>query len=102
MARDEFDSTGSWGIVPSNYHAMLKLRLREFRRREVLHRVRNRTSPQLSTMRRAALDLAQILKARGDVATACGLLAPLCARFTEGHDTADLKDAKALLKELNG
>jgi ATP/maltotriose-dependent transcriptional regulator MalT len=51
---------------------------------------------------RAALDLAQIFKARGDVATACGLLAPLCAKFTEGYDTADFKDAKALLKELNG
>ena len=51
---------------------------------------------------RAALDLAQILKARGDVATACGLLAPLCAKFTEGHDTVDWKDAQALLKELNG
>jgi predicted ATPase len=51
---------------------------------------------------RAALDLAQILKARGDVATACALLVPLCAKFTEGHDTADLKDSKALLKELNG
>jgi adenylate cyclase len=51
---------------------------------------------------RAALDLAQILKARGDVAAACGLLAPLCAKFTEGYDNADLKDAKALLKELNG
>jgi tetratricopeptide (TPR) repeat protein len=50
---------------------------------------------------RAALDLAQILQARGDVATACGLLSPLCAKFTEGHDTADWKDAKALLKELN-
>ena len=33
--------------------------------------------------------------------TACGLLVPLCAKFTEGYDTADLKDAKALLKELN-
>ncbi|HWZ13460.1 MAG TPA: hypothetical protein VNX22_10010 [Acidobacteriaceae bacterium] len=51
---------------------------------------------------RAALDLAQVLKARGDVAAACRLLVPLCAKFTEGYDTADLKDAKALLKELNG
>lgn len=51
---------------------------------------------------RAALDLAQILKARGDVAMACELLVPLCAKFTQGYDTADLKDAKALLIELNG
>jgi predicted ATPase len=29
------------------------------------------------------------------------LLAPLYASFTEGFDTADLKDAKALLDELS-
>jgi hypothetical protein len=28
---------------------------------------------------------------------ASGLLVPLCAEFTEGYDTADLKDAQALL-----
>jgi predicted ATPase len=28
------------------------------------------------------------------------LLAPVCAWFTEGFDTRDLKDAKALLDEL--
>jgi len=31
-----------------------------------------------------------------------GLLVPLSAKFTEGYDTPDLKDAMALLKELNG
>jgi hypothetical protein len=30
------------------------------------------------------------------------LLAEICNWFTEGFDTADLKDAKALLDELNG
>ncbi len=29
------------------------------------------------------------------------LLAPVYYRFTEGFDTADLKEAKALLEELN-
>jgi hypothetical protein len=28
------------------------------------------------------------------------LLAPLCAWFTEGFDTADLKEARELLREL--
>ncbi|MGO9452525.1 MAG: adenylate/guanylate cyclase domain-containing protein [Candidatus Binataceae bacterium] len=51
---------------------------------------------------RAVLDLAKIFKRRGDVTAARGLLVPLCATLTEGHDTADLKDAKVLLKELNG
>jgi predicted ATPase len=51
---------------------------------------------------RAALDLAQIFEDRGDIARSCGLLFPLCAKFTEGYDTADLKDAQAFLKELNG
>jgi hypothetical protein len=30
------------------------------------------------------------------------MLAEIYNWFTEGFDTADLKDAKALLKELNG
>jgi predicted ATPase len=34
------------------------------------------------------------------VQQARGLLAPVCGRFTEGFDTHDLKEAKALLEEL--
>jgi hypothetical protein len=30
------------------------------------------------------------------------MLADICNRFTEGFDTADLGDTKALLDELNG
>ena len=30
------------------------------------------------------------------------LLAPICGWFTEGVDTRDLKEAKALLEELGG
>ena len=44
---------------------------------------------------RAALDLAQILKARSDIATACGLPVPLCAKFTEGSDTAGIAPFEA-------
>jgi len=50
---------------------------------------------------RPAISLARMLKARGEVADACDLLAPLYSSFTEGLDTADLKDAKALLEELS-
>ena len=51
---------------------------------------------------RAAMSLVRMLKARGDLTAARDLLAPLYASFTEGFDTMDLKDAKALLKELDG
>ena len=50
---------------------------------------------------RAAMSLGRMLKTRGELAEARGLLSPLYASFTEGFDTADLKDAKVLLKELN-
>jgi len=50
---------------------------------------------------RAAMSLVPMLRKRGDCVEARDLLAPLYASFTEGFDTADLKDAKALLKELN-
>ena len=50
---------------------------------------------------RAATALARMLRARGDRAAARDLLAPVYGWFTEGLDTADLKDAKALLDELS-
>jgi class 3 adenylate cyclase/predicted ATPase len=49
---------------------------------------------------RAATALARLCHARGRRAEAHALLAPLCAWFTEGLDTTDLEDAKALLDEL--
>ena len=39
-------------------------------------------------------------KADHDIGKAHDLLAPVYGWFTEGFDTADLKDAKALLDEL--
>jgi predicted ATPase len=50
---------------------------------------------------RAATGFARMLQARGDRAGARDLLAPVYGWFTEGFDTADLKDAKALLEELS-
>ena len=49
---------------------------------------------------RAATSLVRLLQSRGDYAGARELLVPLYGGFTEGFDTADLKDAKALLEEL--
>jgi len=50
---------------------------------------------------RAAMSLARMLRKGGNSHEARALLAPLYAGFTEGFDTADLKDTKALLEELN-
>ena len=50
---------------------------------------------------RAATSLARLWQSQGNQAEAHSLLAPVYNWFTEGFDTADLKDAKALLDELN-
>jgi predicted ATPase len=47
------------------------------------------------------MNLVRVLRKRGDLSEARGLLTPLYANFTEGFDTIDLQDAKALLKELD-
>ena len=49
---------------------------------------------------RAAMSLAQLWRDQGKVQQARELLAPVYGWFTEGFDTRDLKDAKALLEEL--
>src|SRR5271165_5205088 len=49
---------------------------------------------------RAARDLARLWGEQGRRAEARDLLAPVCGWFTEGFDTADLIEAKALLAEL--
>jgi predicted ATPase len=49
---------------------------------------------------RPAMSLARLWRSRGKVQQARELLAPVYGWFTEGFDTRDLKDAKALLEEL--
>ena len=49
---------------------------------------------------RAACDLARLWADQGKRRNAHNLLAPVYGWFTEGFDTADLKDAKALLEDL--
>ena len=49
---------------------------------------------------RAASDLARLWAKRGEHSRAADFLATVYGRFTEGFDTRDLKDAKALLDEL--
>jgi predicted ATPase len=50
---------------------------------------------------RAATALARFWRDHGSNAEAHSLLAPIYGWFTEGFDTIDLKDAKALLAELS-
>jgi predicted ATPase len=49
---------------------------------------------------RAALSLSRLWQQQGKQAAAHGQLAPIYGWFTEGFDTADLQEAKALLEAL--
>jgi predicted ATPase len=49
---------------------------------------------------RAAMSLARLWRSQGKPQQARELLAPVYGWFTEGFDTLDLKEAKALLEEL--
>ena len=49
---------------------------------------------------RATTSLARLWRDQGKCAQARGLLAPIYGWFTEGFDTAELKEAKALLDDL--
>jgi predicted ATPase len=49
---------------------------------------------------RASMTLARLWRDQGKVQQARELLAPVYGWFTEGFDTRDLKEAKALLEDL--
>jgi predicted ATPase len=65
---------------------------------EALHIARRQQSKSYEL--RAATSLARLRGEQGRRAEARDLLAPIYGWFTEGFDTADLKQAKALLAEL--
>jgi predicted ATPase len=50
---------------------------------------------------RAAMSLARLWRDQGKLQQARELLAPVYGWFTEGFDTRDLKEAKALLEQLS-
>jgi len=66
--------------------------------RQAIEAAQRNASPSFEL--RAATNLAQLLRAQGKAPEARHLLAPVYARFTEGFDTPDLKDAKAQLVAL--
>jgi predicted ATPase len=49
---------------------------------------------------RAAMSLARLWRDQGKCSEAHDLLAPVYGWFSEGFDTLDLKEAKALLEQL--
>ena len=51
---------------------------------------------------RATMSLARLLAKQDRLDEACAMLAAIYNWFTEGFDTADLKDAQALLDDLAG
>ena len=51
---------------------------------------------------RAAMRLSRLWQHQGQRAVARELLAPIYGWFTEGFDTADLQEARALLAALSG
>jgi predicted ATPase len=59
-------------------------------------RRQNACTPEL----RAAMSMARLWRDQGKVQQARELLAPIYGWFTEGFDTRDLKEAKALLEKL--
>ncbi len=59
-----------------------------------------RTQQAKSLELRAAMSLARLWQQQGKREEARELLAPIYGWFTEGFDTADLREAKALLESL--
>jgi predicted ATPase len=67
-----------------------------YRRALAVARVQQAKSWEL----RAAMSMARLWRDQGERKEARDLLAPVYGWFTEGFDTLDLKEAKALLDEL--
>ena len=61
----------------------------------------SRSQQSKSLELRAAMSLSRLWQSQDKRKEAFNLLAPVYEWFTEGHDTADLKDAKALIDELS-
>jgi predicted ATPase len=62
---------------------------------------RTRAQQAISWELRAAMSMARLWRDQGKRDEARDLLAPVYGWFTEGFDTLDLKEAKALLGELS-
>ena len=77
--------TGDWIAAQASFHEAIALAQRQ--------------SAKFFELR-AALDLARLWRDQGKPQQTRELLAPVHGWFTEGFDTLDLKEAKALLDRL--
>ena len=107
---EESMQTGADGSLPETYRMMGLIRLGEekndpqgprdaeklFQKAIDLAHAQSSRSFEL----RAALDLARLWRRQGKGPQARKMLLSIYRRFTEGHDTTDLKNAKALVEEL--
>jgi predicted ATPase len=102
-----FEATGRGDMLAEAYRLQGELLLRQaipdtaqaeacFHDALAISRRQQATSWEL----RAAMSLGRLWQRQGKRQAAHQLLAPLYGRFTEGFDTADLQEAKALLEEL--
>jgi len=80
------DATGDRAAAEQAYHQSIAIATQQSSRLEEL---------------RASTNLACLWRDQGKRDEACGLLAPVYGWFTEGFDTRDLKEARALLDELS-
>jgi predicted ATPase len=104
----QIDSTGYNVWEPEVYRSMGDLLLQlnssapgkaEVSYRRAIERARSQEAKSWEL--RAAVSLARLWRDQGKRDEARDLLAPVYGWFTEGFDTLDLKEAKALLDELN-
>ena len=96
MQASQSSTTGADGRVPPSPQAELEAEAC-FLKSMVIARSQSARSYEL----RATMSLARLLAQQGRRAEARALLAEIYNWFTEGFDTADLKEAKALLDELS-
>ena len=87
--------------LPGKSHSSRSRRIRK-KQKSILaaHSLSRVSSKQRSWELRAAMSMARLWRDQGKLQQARELLAPVYGWFTEGFDTLDLKDAKALLDEL--
>jgi predicted ATPase len=85
------EANGRGDLLAEAYRPQGELRLRQA----------TPDTPKAAACFQQALALARLWRRQGQHASTRALLAPIYGWFTEGFDTADLQEAKALLDELS-
>ena len=86
--------------MPGKSHSSRSRRIRKKQKSILSAHSQSRVQQQAKSWElRAAMSLARLWRDQGKPQQARELLAPVYGWFTEGFDTLDLKEAKALLDE---